>query len=103
MDEISGYIYIFAPVCWALLNVIGGIVATISPKGLRQARIWFILSIIPMLALPVAFGWSAKSAQVGLIAATISGIIIGIIYYAAISLLNEHIKHADRNSKTLAS
>jgi hypothetical protein len=99
MDEISSYLYAFAPVCWALLNVIGGLVATISPHGLRQARIWFLLSAIPAFVLPIAFGWTARSAPVGIVAATISAFVLGMIYYAGISILDEYVKHADKTPK----
>ncbi len=32
MDEVSGYIYAYAPLCWAVLAGFGGLVVTLSPE-----------------------------------------------------------------------
>jgi hypothetical protein len=99
-DDLPVYIYGFAAVCGALLVGFGGIVLTISTKRLRQARIWFLLSALPFFAIPITYGWSARSGTVGLSVAAISALFLGMIYYAGVSILNEYINHADQDSRT---
>jgi hypothetical protein len=100
MEDFANYVYIFGPVLWALLAFVGGLVIAISPKSLRQARIWLVLSAIPLFAVPIAFGLVAHSMVLGLVVATASGFVLGMIYYQGISILNEHIGRTDEDSST---
>jgi hypothetical protein len=99
MDEFPGYIYVYTPVLAALLAVFGGVVLTISTKRLRQARIWLSLSALPLLLIPITYGWSARSSGLGIFVAAISAFLLGMIYYAGISFINEHIKDVERHSE----
>jgi hypothetical protein len=97
MDEVATYIYVFAPVCGALLAGIGALVVTVSSQRLRQARACFVLSALPLFLVPITFGWTAHAPFVGLAVASTSGFVLGMIYYWGISILNEHIKDDPQN------
>lgn len=94
VEEIPGYIYVFAPLCWALLVAIGALVIAISAAELRQARRWFLASGVPIFLVPLTFGVTAKSATIGLVTATVSALFLGMIYYGTIRFLNERMRHA---------
>jgi len=103
MAEVANYVYVFGPLCWAVLAVFGGLVVTLSTQHARLARGFFILSAIPLFLVPVAFGVTAVSGAVGLIIAALSAFVLGMTYYIGIWILNEHMDRADRDSKSSVS
>lgn len=100
MAEVANYIYIFGPICAGALIGFGALIVTLSPQHLKLARGFFLLSAIPVFLVPITFGYTASSAVIGLITAAASAFALGMIYYAGIWILDEHIKHADQHSKT---
>ena len=103
MDEVANYIYTIGPLCWAVLAAFGGLIVALSSQHLRLARGFFVFSALPLFAVPITFGYRASSAAIGLSAATASAFVLAVIYYLGISVLNEHLKHADKASKKSAS
>jgi hypothetical protein len=101
--EITNYIYTLGPLGWAVLAGFGGLVVALSPQHVRLARGFFILSALPLFTVPITFGCTASSAAVGLPIATVSAFLLTMIYYVGISVLNEHLKYADKAPKKRAS
>jgi len=99
MGEIASYVYTVGPLCWAALVGFGGLIVTLSTQHLRLARAFFLLSALPIFAVPITFGYTASSALVGLSVAAVSAFIFGMIYYVGISILNDHLSHADKAAK----
>ena len=99
MAEVANYVYIFGPLCWAALVGFGGLVVTLSTQHLRLARGFFVLSAIPLSAVPITFGWSAHSSTIGLTVAGLSAFALGTIYYAGIWILNEYVNRTDEGSQ----
>jgi hypothetical protein len=101
--EITNYIYTVGPLGWAVLAGFGGLVVALSPQHVRLARGFFLLSALPLFAVPITFGCIASSAAIGLPIATLSAFLLAMIYSIGISVLNEHLKHADKASKKRSS
>jgi hypothetical protein len=99
MAEIANFVFVIGPLSWAVLAGFGGLVVTLSPQHLRLARGFFLFSALPLFAVPITFGCTASSAAIGLPVATVSVFILAIIYHVGISVLNEHLKDADKASK----
>lgn len=98
MSEVANYIYVVGPLGWAVIAGFGGLVVTLSPQHIRIARAFFLFSAFPLFAVPITFGCTASSGIVGLPIAAGSAFFLGMIYYVGISVLNEHLKHADKAS-----
>jgi hypothetical protein len=101
--EITNYIYTVGPLGWAVLAGFGSLVVTLSPQHVRLARGFFLLSALPLFAVPITFGCTASSAAIGLPIATVSAFLLAMIYSVGISVLNEHLKHADKTPKKRSS
>jgi hypothetical protein len=97
--EIANYIYTVGPLGWAVLVCFGGLAMTLSPQHARLARGFFLLSALPLFAVPITFGCTASSAAIGLPIATVSAFLLAMIYYVGISVLNEHLRYADKAPK----
>lgn len=103
MAEVANYIYGFAAVCGAVLVAFGGLIVTLSTGHLRLARGFFLASALPLFALPITFGVTGSSPAWALALAAISAFVLAMIYYIGLSILNEHLKHADKASERRVS
>jgi len=98
MAELANYIYILASSCWGVIAAFGALIVTLSPQHIRLARGFFLLSALPLFAVPITFGCTASSTILGLSVAALSAFVLGAVYYVGISILNAHLTNADKAS-----